>query len=153
MGKKFSSDLIAPCGMDCNVCSGYLAMQQDLKSKGIRLSTCKGCRPRDKKCAFLKKRCERLQNHSVTFCYECQKYPCENLRHLDTKYSTLFRMSFLDNLACIKKNGMDHFLRNEEKKWLCPTCGGVICCHNGLCFHCDRDRLRKKKQKYRWDDK
>ncbi len=152
MGKEFSSDLIAPCGMDCNVCSGYLAMYQDVKKKGIRMSSCKGCRPRDKKCAFLKKRCVRLLNHAVTFCYECPDYPCENLTHIDTRYKTFFRMSLLENLASIKKKGMEAFLKTEKKKWRCPTCGGVICCHNGLCFFCDSVLLRTKKQLYRWED-
>ncbi len=152
MGKDFSQELIAPCGMDCNVCSGYLAMQHDLKGKGIRMSSCKGCRPRDKKCAFLKKRCACLLNHSIQFCYECADFPCEQLAQLDTRYSTLFHMSLLENLASIKKNGMEQFLKDEEEKWRCPTCGGVICCHNGLCFECDTDRLRKKKHLYRWND-
>ena len=152
MGKEFSKDLVAPCGMDCNVCSGYLAIRHDLKRKGIRMSTCAGCRPRDKHCAFLKKRCASLRNQMVSFCYECKEYPCENLVHIDTRYTTYFRMSLLDNLLMIQKNGMDQFLRAEADKWRCPACGGVICCHNGLCFHCDTDRLKKKKQKYRWDD-
>lgn len=149
---SFTQELIAPCGMNCNVCSGYLALQHDIKSKDIRMSYCKGCRPRNKNCAFLKKRCSRLHDPSVTFCYECTDYPCENLKQIDTRYKTLFRMSLLENLAAIKTNGMETFLRTQQEKWRCPTCGGTICCHNGLCFHCDSDRLRKKKQKYRWDD-
>ena len=152
MGKQFSADLVAPCGMDCNVCSGYLAMLHDMRSKGIRLSYCKGCRPRDKKCAFLKKSCPHLLKHSVTYCYECKDYPCERLKQIDTRYKTFFRMSLLENLSSIKKNGIEKFLRVEEEKWRCPTCGGVICCHNGLCFQCDSDRLRNKSQMYRWED-
>jgi hypothetical protein len=137
MKKSFTPDLIAPCGMNCNVCSGYLAMQHDVKSKGLRMPYCLGCRPRDKKCAFLKKGCQRLLNHTVQFCYECSKYPCEKLKHIDTRYQTFFRMSLLENLADIKANGMEKFLRTQEEKWSCPTCGGVKCCHNGLCFFCD----------------
>jgi len=152
MGKEFSEDLVAPCGMDCNICSGYLAMQHDVKSKGIRISYCKGCRPRDKKCAFLKKRCRRLLHHSVIFCYECQEYPCENLNHINTRYKTFFRMSLLGNLAFIKKNGMAEFLRTQKEKWRCPTCGEAICCHNGLCFHCNMETLKTKKKMYRWED-
>jgi hypothetical protein len=152
MGKKFSQDLVAPCGMNCNVCSGYLALKNDTKKNDIRMSYCKGCRPRDKKCAFLKKSCEHLQTHSVQFCYQCAQYPCEKLKHIDMRYTTFFRMSLLENLASIKKNGMETFLRAEEEKWRCPTCEGVICCHNGLCFQCDSDRLRNKRQLFRWED-
>lgn len=152
MNKPFTEELIAPCGMNCNVCSGYLAMQYSVKKKGISIPYCTGCRPRDKKCAFLKKSCTRLLNHSVQFCYECPKYPCENLNHLDARYRTFFRMSFYDNLTFIKNSGMEEFLRVQEKKWCCPTCGGVICCHNGLCFHCDCEQLKNKKKRYRWED-
>ena len=152
MGKQFSQDLVAPCGMDCNVCSGHLAVANDVKSKGVRISCCIGCRPRDKKCAFLKKKCKRLSEHSVQFCYECPDYPCDSLKQIDTRYRTFFRMSLLENLVSLQKNGMEPFLRSEEEKWRCPTCQGPVCCHNGLCFHCDIETLKTKKKKYRWDD-
>jgi hypothetical protein len=61
-------------------------------------------------------------------------------------------MSLLENLTDIKENGMEKFLRTQKEKWRCTTCGGVICCHNGLCFQCDSERLRKKKKRYRWED-
>jgi len=152
MKNSFSQKLVAPCGMNCNVCSGYLALQNDVKSRGIRMPYCTGCRPRDKKCAFLKKRCEHLLNHDVQFCYECREYPCKKLRAIDTRYQTFFRMSLLENLTDIKENGMEKFLRTQKEKWRCTTCGGVICCHNGLCFQCDSECLRKKKKKYRWEN-
>jgi len=61
-------------------------------------------------------------------------------------------MSLLENLAFIKKNGMEKFLLNQKKKWQCPTCGETICCHNGLCFNCNLDKLKSKKKLYRWED-
>jgi len=61
-------------------------------------------------------------------------------------------MSFLENLRDIKENGMETFLRIQEKKWRCPTCGSVVCCHNGLCFSCDTETLKTKKKMYRWED-
>lgn len=150
--KNFTRDLVAPCGMNCNICSGYLALRYNLKDQGIRMSYCIGCRPRNKQCAFLKKRCERLRNQTVQFCFECPEYPCENLRHIDTRYQTFFRMSLLQNLQDIQKKGIDAFLREQEVRWGCSTCGGSVCCHNGLCFHCDEERLKTKKKMYRWED-
>jgi hypothetical protein len=32
------------------------------------------------------------------------------------------------------------------------SCGGLICCHNGICFNCSLEKLRNKKQKYRWNE-
>ncbi|MGA3288914.1 MAG: DUF3795 domain-containing protein [Candidatus Bathyarchaeia archaeon] len=49
-------ELIAPCGMNCALCSGYLALKNDVKSKGVRMSYCTSCRPRNKNCSFLKKK-------------------------------------------------------------------------------------------------
>jgi len=148
-----NEELIAPCGMNCAICSGYLAYQHDVKSMGIRMPYCAGCRPRDKQCAFLKKRCELLLADKVRYCYECDNFPCERLEHLDKRYRTHFRMSMLENLKYIKKNGIIQFLEKEQKTWVCSGCGGVICCHNGLCFDCSLDILREKKQKYCWDEK
>lgn len=146
------AELIAPCGMDCNVCSGYLALKYDVKEKGVRIPYCKGCRPRDKKCAFLKKRCDLLLNKKVEFCYECEEFPCENLKHIDKRYRTLFRMSLVDNLKFIKEYGLAEFLERQKKKWQCPDCGEVICCHNGICFSCGLEKLKNKKKIYRWED-
>ena len=146
------TELIAPCGMNCALCSGYLALQHDVKSKGIRMPYCKGCRPRDKKCAFLKKRCNLLLNNEIQFCFECPDFPCERLKRLDKRYRTLFRMSMIENLQYIKQKGMATFLTTQEQQWQCPKCGDVICCHNGICFNCSLDQLQTKKTLYRWDE-
>ena len=145
--------LVAPCGMNCAVCSAYLALKHDVKSKGIRMPYCSGCRERGKQCAFLKKKCLLLLNGTIGYCYECQDFPCERLCHIDQRYKTFFRMSMIENLEYMQNNGINAFLEKQEERWKCPSCGGVICCHNGLCFDCGLDRLRQKKQKYRWDEK
>jgi len=145
-------DLVAPCGMYCAVCAGYLALQHDVKNKGVRMPYCQGCRPREKKCAFLKKRCVRLRNRTVKYCYECPDFPCEHLQHLDTRYRTLFRTSFIENLRYIEKKGVEQFLHAKEQKWRCPTCNEFLSCQSGLCFNCDIDLLKKKKQRYRWEN-
>jgi hypothetical protein len=149
------AELIAPCGMNCAVCSGYLALRHDAKRKEIRIPYCKGCRPRDKKYAFLKKRCELLLNNKVEFCYECKDFPCEELKHIDKRHQTFFRMSLIGNLEFIEENGISKFLEVQKEKWRCSKCGGAICCHNGLCFNCDLDVLRERvlgrKKMYRWE--
>jgi Protein of unknown function (DUF3795) len=150
--KNSAEELIAPCGMNCALCSGYLALKNDVKNQGVQIPYCHGCRPRDKKCAFLKKRCSQLLTHEVNFCYECKDFPCENLKHIDMRYQKFYKMSFIENLLSIEKNGVDRFFSTQKKKWKCPTCDGFLCCHNGLCFHCDIDTLKKKKKKYRWED-
>ena len=145
-------ELIAPCGMNCGICSGYLASKYDVKSKGIKMPYCIGCRPRDKKCAFLKKRCNLLLQGKVQYCYECDDFPCLNLEHIDKRYRSSFRMSMIENLKFIKEKGIMQFLDQEADKWKCPECGAEICCHNGICFNCGLDKLESKKKRYRWED-
>jgi hypothetical protein len=148
----FNETLIAPCGMNCGVCSSYLAYKHDAKTKGLKIPYCTGCRPRNKQCAFLKKKCNLLLEGRVKYCYECGNFPCRNLYHIDKRYQTLYRMSMIENLEYINKNSISQFLQKEVKKWECPNCGGIISCHNGICFNCGLDKLIKKKKLYRWED-
>jgi hypothetical protein len=149
---KFDQGLIAPCGMNCAICSRYLAYKHDLQVKGIVvIPSCIGCRPRGRKCAFQKK-CTLLRNGKLKYCYECASFPCERLEHLDQRYRKLYRMSMIDNLKSLKDNGISVFLEAQEKKWVCIVCGGTISCHNGICFDCGLDRLQNKKKIYRWEN-
>ncbi len=143
--------LIAPCGMNCAVCVSYLAMRNDLKRQGFGKSYCSGCLPRGKNCTFMKNTCHLLGNGIVRFCYECRDFPCTRLKSLDKRYRSKYHMSMLENLQFIRDNGMVSFLDEEEAKWYCDQCGGVICCHNGLCLNCSLDKLRENK-KYRWGE-
>lgn len=137
--------------MNCGICSHYLAFKRDAKSQGIRIPYCAGCRPRNKNCAWLKKRCELLGNNKIKYCYECIDFPCRNLTHIDERYRRYYHMSMIMNLEFLRKNGVKRFLEGEERKWKCPNCGGVISCHNGICFDCGLDMLKIKKNLYRWE--
>lgn len=143
--------LIAPCGMNCGVCVSYLAMMHDLKKKGFNRMYCAGCRPRGKNCTFMKDKCNLLGKGLVRFCYECADFPCRRLKDLDKRYRTKYHLSMIENLELIQKSGMEKFLEKEEAKWRCQECGGVICCHNGLCLNCGLDKLRRNKR-YRWGE-
>ncbi|MBN1566296.1 MAG: DUF3795 domain-containing protein [Acidobacteria bacterium] len=143
--------MIAPCGMNCSVCVAYLAMKNDLKKKGFSRSYCAGCRPRGKNCAFMKKKCEKLGEGLIQFCYKCENFPCQRLKHLDKRYRTKYHLSMIENLNFIKANGMEKFLAREEAKWRCPQCGGTISCHVGLCLQCSLDTW-KQNRKYRWGE-
>lgn len=147
-----NEELIAPCGMNCALCSSYQSQKHALKKQGMPMPCCTGCRPRSKQCAFLKKRCRLIGSGEMNYCYECRDFPCENLLKLDKRYQTLYRMSMVANLKDIRDRGIEAFLSQEQQKWQCARCGGTICCHNGLCFHCDFEALRQKKKVFRWED-
>ena len=145
-------ELIAPCGMNCNVCSNYLALINDTKAKGVKLPYCIGCRQRDKKCSFVKKKCKKLLKNKIEFCYECDEFPCELIIKLGKGYEERYHMNMVDNLKYIKEHGMDEFLKAEKKKWECSKCGETICCHNGICYSCDLEKMKTKKKRYRWEE-
>lgn len=143
--------MIAPCGMNCSICARQLALKNNLKNEKIIISYCPGCRNKNK-CAFQKK-CDLLRNNTIKYCFECDDFPCESLQRLDKRYRTHYRMSMIDNLKFIKKEGVSKFLKNEKEKWRCTNCGELICCHNGLCFKCDLGRLKNRRTEklYRWE--
>ena len=125
--------LIAPCGMNCGICYAYLRVK----------NTCPGCRgPDDKKamsCARCKiKNCEVFKNGTVKFCFPCEHFPCDRVKHLDKRYRTKYGMSMIENLKNIEKSGIRSFLKSEMIKWTCPECGGTICVHKKTCTGCEK---------------
>ncbi|MHB1314366.1 MAG: DUF3795 domain-containing protein [Christensenellales bacterium] len=123
--------LIAPCGMNCKLCVAHMRKK----------NKCPGCNGAEQEqppyCARCSIRhCEMLQQSKSNLCCECVAFPCARLRRLDRRYRTEYRMSMIDNLETILKAGMDAFLKEQQARWTCPTCGGVICVHKGECLRC-----------------
>ena len=139
------AQLIAPCGMNCALCVSYRFMQDDLNRHGFHRRYCPGCIPRGKHCTFMANSCERVGRGQVRFCFECPDYPCKRLKALDKRYRGKYHMSMIENLEAIKTNGMDSFLKDQKEKWRCRVCGGVVCCHNGLCLTCNIEKLKNDK--------
>ena len=137
-------ELIAPCGMNCCICIAFLREK----------NKCTGCRGSDANKPSTRKRCmiKTFSRLNSEFCYDCEDFPCDKLYHLDERYRTKYHMSMIENLKSIKTNGIKDFLKQEEDKWKCPGCGGVICCHNGICFGCGSEKMKNKKHHYRWED-
>jgi hypothetical protein len=128
--------LIAPCGMNCSICTAYLRER----------NKCPGCRgvdidkPRTRvKCKI--KKCEFLQKAGTMFCFQCDSFPCDRLKHFDERYRTKYSMSMIENLEHIRKDGIQQFIEDEKAQWACPECGGTICVHKRYCYNC-----RKKEQ-------
>ena len=131
-------NLIAPCGMNCGLCSGYLAYRHQIPMQKGKITHCVGCRPRNKQCAFIKRNCESLRNNRIEFCFECRQFPCDNLKHLDNQYRNKYATSFIENLQEIRDSGIDEFLIDQHRNHRCSRCDGVICIHNEKCYECDR---------------
>lgn len=144
-------ELIAPCGMNCSLCSAYQFGQKDINKRGFNRKYCPGCIPRGQNCLHMADQCELLKNGSVRFCFECPSFPCKRLKALDKRYRTKYHMSMIENLNFIKEHGIEDFLKQQEENWRCKKCGETICCHSGLCLSCDMDTLIANR-KYRWNE-
>ena len=125
------AELIAPCGMNCGICIGYL--RKDRK--------CPGCHRDDTNIVITRKKCvintcENIESNESGFCYECKKYPCRRLKQLDNRYRNKYSMSMIENLEMIKSIGLNAFVEKENRRWQCSKCGGVICVHRGYCYSC-----------------
>jgi hypothetical protein len=147
-----SESLIAPCGMNCAICSRYLSYVHNLKR-----SQCAGCRPRNESCAYLFGKCRGI-NHAArgnaAFCSECDQYPCEQINRMDKRYRRNYGISMKDNLEYIKKMGIGRFVEDQYNRYRCSRCGGLISIHNRKCFKCDtitrliETRCALNKEKY-----
>jgi len=125
------AQLIAPCGMNCGICLGYLREK----------NRCPGCNGREElrpdyrvRCVIAN--CELRKATQTGFCYECPKYPCRRLKDLDKRYRTKYGMSMLENLEYIRLHGLAAFVAKEKERWRCLECGGVICVHRARCLAC-----------------
>ena len=129
----FTPEMIAPCGLNCSICSGALRTEKP----------CPGCNgPDENKPEFCAKRCgiilcEKRKANGCRFCDECPDYPCADVMEKESRYTTAYPLieSPLQNLRDIRGMGMEAFLAMERLLWTCD-CGGVICVHNGVCSGC-----------------
>ncbi len=130
----FTSDMIAPCGLDCSLC--LFAHHKE--------KPCPGCRGEgENKPAFCSDwctiiPCEKRLGGGYEYCDECPDYPCPELKKLEERYMTAYPLkeSPMENLRDIRALGMEVFLEREREKWTCKACGGPICVHNGICRDC-----------------
>jgi hypothetical protein len=126
------SGMIAPCGMNCRLCIGYLRSYKP----------CGGCFKKEdenkpvncRSCAIAN--CEQLVQMPTEYCYECKKFPCTRLKRLDKRYRTKYGMSMIENLIFIQTHGLARFIQKEELKWKCKHCGAGLCVHRKYCLVC-----------------
>ena len=123
--------LIAPCGMNCSVCMAYIRQK----------NVCPGCRADDtfksKSCVrCVIKNCQHNLGGDSGYCYDCDRLPCARLMQLDKRYRLKYGMSMIENLELIKKRGIKAFVARENKRWVCPECGAMLCVHRENCPEC-----------------
>ena len=130
------TDLIARCGLYCGTCRAYLLLKKDLfEEKGYKQG-CKGCKIRNKNCAFLKKKCTPLRKGEYEYCSECEEMPCPNLKKLNDGYEKRYGVSLVANLERLREVGEEKWIKEQIEFYKCPECGGDICVHDDECYDC-----------------
>lgn len=130
-----SSNLIAPCGMNCRLCWGFIR-EKNACPGCLRIDTQESIKSKYRaRCKI--RSCEQIASAETRYCAErCHGFPCSRLKQLDRRYRTKYAMSVIDNLRMINEVGIRRFIRNEAVKWLCPACGELICVHKPTCISC-----------------
>lgn len=121
---------IAPCGMDCRLCYGYVRTR----------NRCDGCLTTNTKCS---RKCtlRYCDERKGKYCdHTCALFPCRRLKNLDLRYRSKYGMSMIENLCQIESIGIRQFVRNENARWTCRTCGEIICVHRPSCLNCGTQR-------------
>jgi hypothetical protein len=135
------------------LCRQYLALKKELlEEKGLKWG-CEGCRIRHKNCAFIRRDCPPLRKDKIDFCYECEGFPCQNLKKIDKIYRERYSVNLIENLKRVKEIGVEKWLQEQNELYKCPECGGEICIHDVECYDCgikinpNEDKVIKKWQK------
>jgi hypothetical protein len=125
-------NLTAPCGRDCFNCYFYLAKENEnirkMFSEKLNLPPdkvqCNGCRNIKGDCQVLKNygfegKCkiyECVASHNVSFCYECNNFPCDLLHPLADRADRFPHNLKVYNLCMIKKMGLENWAKNNAKQ-------------------------------------
>ncbi|MFX1479727.1 MAG: DUF3795 domain-containing protein [Promethearchaeota archaeon] len=131
------NNLAAPCGIYCGACRQYLLWKKDLlKERGYKMG-CKGCRIRNKNCAFIRRDCLTLKKKQLEYCYECEQFPCQNLQKINSQYQERWSVNLIENLKRIEEIGIEKWLQEQKELYTCPECEGEICIHDTECYDCN----------------
>ena len=131
--------VVGICGLYCGTCPVFLAVRENdaeelkkisksrsLPIKEVRCDGCLSdrvfepcidCHHSFRQCANEKK---------VTWCYECTDFPCQRLKEFKDIHvvnGVHHHKKVIENLQNIKKNGIERFVEEQEKKGKCPQCG------------------------------
>ena len=131
---EFTDKLIAPCGVNCGVCIGYLREKNKccgcLDSGSNKPAHCLKCG---------KKFCDEHNKVEFTYCYECHKFPCVKIKNLSKRYVEKYQCNLIENGKFIQQYCIEEFLNQEKVKWKCKNCGEILSVHRSTCLNCGKE--------------
>ena len=100
--EKIDISMFAPCGMNCKICYKHCYHKKP----------CAGCLNSDKgkpehchKCKI--KDC--IREKSLSYCFECAKYPCSLIKNFEKSYNKRYQASLIENSCFVQTYGLEHF--------------------------------------------
>lgn len=130
MPDTIEKSIIAPCGVCCLACGGYLKAKTPCP--GCRALTeehnrksCMNCAK--KKCAFGK---------GLTWCFECGKFPCLRIKDLNKRYIQNYGIDLVQD-GLDARNDLEAHAEALRKRFTC-ACGGIIDQHHRKCSECGK---------------
>jgi len=139
-----NSELLAPCGLYCGVCGVYVATRDDnqkLKGKlakayGVELDqvACRGCLSGEifvycRTCGI--RAC--VMEKGYDGCHECHEFPC---KLIDDFPIPVGKRVILRSVPERKRLGTEKWVKEEEKRYICPHCGGRLFRGARRCANC-----------------
>lgn len=133
------------CGLNCYACfvmkaneSNKEELEDFAKESGISIEDayCNGCKTdvRFKNCRNCKIR-ECCEEKGISFCNECNEYPCEGYREFTTQLPHL-ETEPMSNLESIKSNGLKSWLEDQKIRWVCLHCNERFSWYEIKCCNC-----------------
>ena len=131
MPEKIDFTLLAPCGLDCAVCSRHVHGK----------IPCPGCRARlDEPDSYRRKcvmRACTLERGYVT-CADCAERPCKRVKTFRKRYMDGYGVDLSAIATAVLQAGAEPYLRADLAAHTCPDCGHLINLHYGVCSGCNR---------------
>ena len=142
--------LAGVCGIYCGACIIYRAYNdqdktliQHLTDLGFPEETirCKGCTsgvvpPQCAKCGFR----DCVTQKGISFCSECEDLPCEALIELSEERARKDNRPHLSlclaSLKTLKQVGVQDWLKQQDKRWSCKSCGKRLNYYSDACPGC-----------------
>lgn len=142
--------LAGTCGIYCGSCPFYrayhdndIAFQKglaDLYKCDVEDVRCNGCSSEEgcqtKEIFYPGKDCpvkQCSQQRGLSFCYECNEFPCEELKKISKKMHDYCNMNLIENLRAMKELGVGQWLLTQDRIWTCKVCGSKLNSHDKIC--------------------